>query len=220
MPTPYSDRILKTMKHPSPITEEVKCCNLCRGVGKPIPFCEDKYECKCHSKVEDSKKCTCKDSCSRYDHGLGCSCDVEDCSIHNTSSPLNQAPESKEWEELYNKKFESITGGINPWKFKYSTPDWRDLESLNTQIKEFLQSQISKARSEGYKQGIIDSGKHNEDYIIPKKVAEARSEAQRDCVEKLDKFRTNKCPVGQPTGYCCNYHYYLDDFIKSLTSSK
>ena len=50
-------------------------------------------------------------------------------------------------------------------------------------IEKIIEAEKELSREEGYRQGVIDDGRHNEEYIIPKKVEEAR----REIVEALYK---------------------------------
>lgn len=56
--------------------------------------------------------------------------------------------------------------------------------------------------------------------FISKEIQAARQSERESIIGEIEKMKNNKCPVGQPTGFCCNYHYYLDDIIHLIRERK
>ena len=154
------------MKHPSPITEEVCCekCSLWNGLTDTYLQCGN-LVCPCH-KVEDSKKSKCCEAkvrkCVDYDNRFDC----DNCNRCCEVSPLNQAPESKEWEE----------------RFDEMSISWYGSKGDFLRIKSFIRSEKELSRREGYEQGW---GKCFDQSFWKKEMKKAMDITRKEVIEKV-----------------------------------
>ena len=87
-------------------------------------------------------------------------------------------------------------------------------------IENKIKEEFIKKFGYKYSGGSVEWDKIDDDIIefIESKLSQALETRNKELVEELQQMMNNKCPVGEPTGYCCNYHYYLDDIITLLQS--
>ena len=123
-------------------TEEKSKKHICCDGECNHDDCCGKIESNCPLN-QDSKKC-CKLGGFEHKPGLEYTGKVCNCSCH---SPLNQAPESKEWEEEFDENF---TTNRNAHIGIPENEGYQHIlsKSAFNKLKELIATQISKARSE------------------------------------------------------------------------